>query len=1226
MNYKPFFFFLLGMLMVDLPSSVSAQDNLPKTVAESSNWESTSTSAEVVEFIDQCAEQAEHVSKFVFGKTVEGREMVAVSVASPAYEIGKQDDRARVLVIGNIHSGECAGKEGLLMMIRELAADQNHRWLKNCVLIIAPNYNADANDRVGKKNRPGQLGPVNGMGRRENAQDLDLNRDFSKLESPEARNLIKLIDEVNPHLFIDCHTTNGSKHQYALTYDVPHNPATAAPIRDFLRDKMMPEITDRCLKNGFKSFYYGNFNKEHTAWTTYGYEPRYSTEYVGLRGRLAILSEAYSYISYQERIAVSKSFVTNCIDYIHENAAAVDSLLKSVDQELIRAATNSPERIQVSLAAKPVAFKEKFALKGFKDDQPHDYQCDFVGDYASTNSTSLPFAYVIPKDHVRVVERLRMHGVNIQMLKEDTELNVEVHKIKELNRAKRAFQKHKMVQATSQRDARKETISAGSYIVSTGQPLGRFVAYMLECDSDDGFIFWNFFDQHIAVDRDYPVLRIPAPTKLNTAPIVGPGKVALTLEMIDGPNELDVETSRPIWKGNQLIGESWGRKMLMNPANMAFEGRLEPDFDKAALLELLKSENFEEKTADAIVNSKPKVSADKSSFVFNRSGHCIYYVPKNKSIKILGTPESTVELVNPTEDQSRIAYHNSKGLNILKLADGSVATFSPDDPENELLGKLDWVYQEELYGRGNYKGYWLSPDSNKVAFFKLDESGVKKFTITDHIPFRGTDEYMSYPKAGDPNPTIKVAVASIDDPSSTVWVDLSNYGDEEILVSGVTWSPDSSKLFLQIQDREQTWLDLVTVDSSGNNPKRLFRDKTNAWIESPGDPMWTNDGSFLWLSSRSGYKSLYMYSADGNKVEPLVSGNWEIRSLLEFDDKNDVIYFSAAKESPYNLDAYRLDIASRKVTRITKRDGTHTVNFSKDLAYFIDSVSSANSPERHYLYAADGTELRELNASVKDDLDYIDLAEPEFLTVESGSDQPLDAMLIKPPNFDPSKKYPVLIYIYAGPQSPRVRNRWGGKFYLWHQLLAQQGYVVWSCDNQSASYRSAAGAWPIHRNLGENELADIERGVDWLKKQTWVDADRLGIWGWSYGGYMTAYAMTHSKNFKMGISGAPVTDWRNYDTIYTERLMGTPQNNPEGYKKSSVLESAANLHGKMLLIHGTIDDNVHLSNSMQLIYKLQKSGKQFDFMVYPKNRHSVRDPEQAAHMRRLMYEYVIENL
>ena len=376
------FLLVLGMLMADSPANAfgnpKTQDNplrteQPQTVAESSDFKSTSTSAQVIEFINACAGQAKHVNKFSFGTTVEGRDMAAVAISAEPYKLGDEDERARVLVIGNIHSGECAGKEALLMMIRELTNKPEHRWLKNCVLIIAPNYNADANDRMGKKNRPGQLGPQNGMGRRENAQDLDLNRDFLKLESPEARNLVKLIDTSNPHLFIDCHTTNGSKHQYALTYDVPHNPATAAPIRDFLRKKMMPEVTKRLEKDGTFAFYYGNFNSDHTSWTTYGYEPRYSTEYAGIRGRLAILSEAYSYISYKDRINVSKDFVSTCIDYIHENAADVDSLLKSVDQDLVRAATNDPQRVEISLAAKAIAFKEKFALKGYKDDEPHDY-------------------------------------------------------------------------------------------------------------------------------------------------------------------------------------------------------------------------------------------------------------------------------------------------------------------------------------------------------------------------------------------------------------------------------------------------------------------------------------------------------------------------------------------------------------------------------------------------------------------------------------------------------------------------------------------------------------------------------------------------------------------------------------------------------------------------------------------------------------------------------------
>ena len=269
---------------------------------------------------------------------------------------------------------------------------------------------------------------------------------------------------------------------------------------------------------------------------------------------------------------------------------------------------------------------------------------------------------------------------------------------------------------------------------------------------------------------------------------------------------------------------------------------------------------------------------------------------------------------------------------------------------------------------------------------------------------------------------------------------------------------------------------------------------------------------------------------------------------------------------------------------------------------------------------------RKLNASIDDRFDYLDVRPPEFVEVSAADGTTLDGMLIRPPDFDPSKKYPVLVHVYAGPQAPRVRNQFSDARYLWHQMMAQQGYVIWMCDNRSASFRNLKNVWPIHKNMAANELKDILLGVDWLKEQPWVDQNRIGIWGWSYGGYMTLYAMTHSKLFAMGISGAPVTDWKNYDAIYTERYMGLPKDNPEGYESASVLNNAKNLHGELLLIHGTIDDNVHLNNTMQFVKNLQDAGKQFELMLYPSNRHSVKDKKQAAHMRKLMTDFVLDKL
>ena len=474
---------------------VPAQDrnsSWPQTVAEESDFLSTCTSAQAIEFVDDCCDKAGHLKKLVFGRTVEGREMVVVAASAKPYELGNADGRTVVLVIGNIHSGECAGKEAILMMIRELAQNPAHRWLKKMVLLFVPNYNADANDRIGKNNRPGQIGPENGMGRRENAQDLDLNRDFVKLESPEARAMIRLIDKANPHLFIDCHTTNGSRHQYSLTYDIPHNPATAEPIRNFLRQKMMPAVTKNLEKKGTLTFYYGNFNREHTSWTTYGHQPRYSTEYVGLRGRLAILSEAYSYITYRERIFATRDFVTECLNYVDQNQDAVQSILDSVDRDLVKIANSWPSKISMSLSAKAVKFDKKFIVKGYKDEQPHDYECDFIGNYEPTRMTPLPYAYLVPQQFSRQVDRLLMHGVQVEQLIDDQELKVVLSGIKDINRNERSFQKHRMIQVTAQQWHDKIKVAKGTYIVRTAQPLGRLVSYMLECESDDGLVFWEF--------------------------------------------------------------------------------------------------------------------------------------------------------------------------------------------------------------------------------------------------------------------------------------------------------------------------------------------------------------------------------------------------------------------------------------------------------------------------------------------------------------------------------------------------------------------------------------------------------------------------------------------------------------------------------------------------------------------------------------------------------------
>ena len=497
--------------------SVFAQDDdakLPETVAESSDYKSTSTSAEVIEFIDACVAKGEHVSKFEFGKTFSGKPMVGAIISAEPYQLGQRDERMKVLLLGNIHSGECAGKEALLRMMRELTHHPDHAWLKQMVILIAPNYNADGNDKMGKRNRPGQVGPENGMGVRHNSQNFDLNRDFVKLDSPEARALIGLIDLVNPHLFVDCHTTNGSVHRYQLTYDVPHNLSSPEPMRNFMRDKMMTTVTERLEKKGINTFYYGNFNSAKTIWGTYGHEPRYSTEYVGLRGRIAILSEAYSYISYRQRIEATHAFVSECLTFADENAGDIRQLLDSVEKDFVAKAKADPKRITMTLNAKQVPFKKKYMIKGVLDDKPHDFEVDFIGDFRATRTVPLPYAYLLSGDFETQIRKLQQHGIQVLRTTDTVKLDVEKNEIKGIQKSPRKFQQHLMVALDVETSESEIEVPVGTYVVLTAQPLGRLASYMLEPASNDGLTTWNFFDDHLEEGKMHPVWRVNEPVHL----------------------------------------------------------------------------------------------------------------------------------------------------------------------------------------------------------------------------------------------------------------------------------------------------------------------------------------------------------------------------------------------------------------------------------------------------------------------------------------------------------------------------------------------------------------------------------------------------------------------------------------------------------------------------------------------------------------------------------------
>jgi dipeptidyl-peptidase-4 len=542
-----------------------------------------------------------------------------------------------------------------------------------------------------------------------------------------------------------------------------------------------------------------------------------------------------------------------------------------------------------------------------------------------------------------------------------------------------------------------------------------------------------------------------------------------------------------------------------------------------------------------------------------------------------------------------------------------------------LNGRLDWVYQEELYGRGNFGAYWWSPDSTMIAYIRFDESPVPEFTVVDHIPYPQRIELTPYPKAGDPNPIVKLGIVNAIG-GATRWIDTFKYQPEDFLISRVAWTPDGKKVIFQAQNREQTFLDLNFADARDGKSTTAFRETSKAWVAINDNPHWLKDGSFLWQSERNGWNHFYHYSADGKLLGQVTDGSWEVSNFEGIDAEKGLLYFTGTRDSHIANQLYSVKLDGTGLTRLTMSDGSHRVQVSPIQNYFVDFWSDVNTPTQTRLYDASGKLVRAINDNAVAALKNYKLGTTTLLQVKTRDGFPMEAMMIKPPDFDPRKKYPVMVFTYGGPHAPQVRNSWGALTYMWHQVLAQKGYIVWVCDNRTGSGKGLESTWPVYQNFGELELKDIEDGLGYLKKQEYIDGERIGIWGWSYGGFMTSYALTHSKSFKIGIAGGTVADWRDYDSIYTERYMRTPQNNPEGYKKSSPVNAAKDLHGKLLLIHGAIDDNVHMQNTIQFVYELQKAGKQFELMVYPKQRHGVTDPLLLKHMRQMMTDFIVGNL
>jgi dipeptidyl-peptidase 4 len=449
------------------------------------------------------------------------------------------------------------------------------------------------------------------------------------------------------------------------------------------------------------------------------------------------------------------------------------------------------------------------------------------------------------------------------------------------------------------------------------------------------------------------------------------------------------------------------------------------------------------------------------------------------------------------------------------------------------------------------------------------------------------------------------------------------------LIVRVGWKPKApDQLVFQVQNRIQSQLEVVLHDLSRHASQVLAREESKAWVDVIDVPRWMPDGSFLWLhDDANGRRHVSRIDTKGERQQ-LTRGEWDVKEISAITDDGKTVWLTGHRTAPTNTDVLRLHLETGELETLSQKTGSHRVSVHPLGSYYFDSWSDLQTPAQLWLRGRDGEAVRYAGSYRSDRFDYVQTSGVELLQIPARDGQMLPAMLYLPSEANRPKegKMPVVIHVYGGPAAPTVENAASRRSDLWHRYLADQGIAVLFCDNRSALGKGNSDTWKIYRNLGALELRDLEDAARWLAEQPWADADRIGLWGWSYGGYFTAYALTHSTLFRAGISGAPVTDWRNYDSIYTERYMDTPKANPEGYKTSSVVEAAGDLHGQLLLIHGEIDDNVHMANTMQLVHALQKAGKQFELMVYPNNRHGITDPQQTFHQYRLMTDFFLRSL
>lgn len=634
-------------------------------------------------------------------------------------------------------------------------------------------------------------------------------------------------------------------------------------------------------------------------------------------------------------------------------------------------------------------------------------------------------------------------------------------------------------------------------------------------------------------------------------------------------------------------------------------------------------QNFSE--YDFSDNEQKLILGTEIESIYRHSTRGIFYVYDLSSGQLQKISEEKIKEPTLSPNGEKVAYVFENDIYIKDLSSGEVTQVTTDGEMNKIInGVADWVYEEEF---SFVRAFEWNKDSDKIGFLKFDETEVPEFSMDVY----GQDLYQTqtvfkYPKAGEANSEVSLHIYDLED-NEVSDVNLGDY--EDFYIPRIKWTNDENILSAQVLNRHQNVLDLLFVDAETNSAKVILTETDEAYVDVTDNLTFLEDNSFIWTSERDGWNHIYLYDNTGELKNQVTRGNWEVTNYYGLDPKTKTIFYQSTENGSINRDVYSIKTSGKKKKQLTERIGQNSADFSADYTYFINTYNSATTPYDFSLHrATDGKLVRDIlnNQELLDQIAQFNFVPKEFTTLEVNGNE-LNMWMIKPPNFDETKEYPLFVAQYSGPGSQEVGNRFHSTNDYWYQMLAGKGYVVVGIDPRGTGYKGAAFKKVTQKELGKFEVEDIIEAARILGSREYIDEENIGIWGWSYGGFMSSNALLKGNDvYKMAIAVAPVTSWRFYDTIYTERYMTTPQENPSGYDENSPINHVEKLKGDYLLIHGTGDDNVHVQNTMRMIEALVQANKQFDWAIYPDKNHGIYGGNTRLHLYTLMTNFIEENL